>query len=164
MSTSKAGGLNQWAEIVASSLTWEQAHASLDHAVEGLPPALRGTRPANFPHSAWELLDHIRRTQHDLLEFCTNPKYHEPKWPDDYWPRAPEPPSNKAWDECLAAIRADAKAFVDFTVKNVATLTEKIPHGTGQTYLRTVLVAVDHASYHVGQIVAVRRVLGAWPS
>ena len=101
---------------------------------------------------------------HDLLEFCTNPKYHEPKWPDDYWPGSPEPPSKTAWDECLATIRADAKSFADFAVKNVATLTEKIPHGTGQTYLRTVLVAVDHASYHVGQIVAVRRLLGAWPS
>jgi len=164
MSTSKAGGLNQWAEIVASSLTWEQAHASLDHSADGLAPALRGQRPPNYPHSAWELLDHIRRTQHDLLEFCTNPKYHEPKWPDDYWPGSPEPPSKTAWDECLATIRADAKSFADFAVKNVATLTEKIPHGTGQTYLRTVLVAVDHASYHVGQIVAVRRLLGAWPS
>ena len=164
MTTAHSGALNQWAEIVASSLTWEQAHASLDHSVDGLAPALRGQRPPNYPHSAWELLDHIRRTQHDLLEFCTNPKYHEPKWPDDYWPGSPEPPSKTAWDECLATIRADAKSFADFAVKNVATLTEKIPHGTGQTYLRTVLVAVDHASYHVGQIVAVRRLLGAWPS
>jgi uncharacterized damage-inducible protein DinB len=156
--------LEKWASIVASTLTWEQAHASLDHAVEGLSPALRGKRPAGFPHSAWELLDHIRRTQYDLLEFCTNPKYHESKWPDDYWPGRPEPPTDAAWKECVEAIRADANTFADFTVKNAATLTEKIPHGTGQTYLRTVLVAVDHASYHVGQIVAVRRLLGAWPS
>jgi uncharacterized damage-inducible protein DinB len=152
-----------WASIVASALTWEQAHASLDQSVEGLSPALRGKRAPNYPHSAWELLDHIRRTQRDLLEFCTNPKYHEPKWPDDYWPGSPEPPSDAAWTECLAAIRADAQALADFTIKNAATLTDKIPHGTGQTYLRTVLVAVDHASYHTGQIVAVRRLLGAWP-
>jgi uncharacterized damage-inducible protein DinB len=155
--------LDTWASIVASSLTWDQAHASLDHAVQGLAPALRGKRPANYPHSVWELLEHIRRTQRDLLEFCTNPKYHEPRWPDDYWPAPPEPPSDAAWTECLAAIRAGAQALADFTVKNAATLTEKIPHGTGQTYLRTVLVAVDHASYHTGQIVAVRRLLGAWP-
>jgi uncharacterized damage-inducible protein DinB len=160
---SDAASVEKWAAIVASALTWDQAHAPLDRAVEGLSPALRGKRPSNFPHSAWELLDHIRRTQRDLLEFCTNPKYHEPKWPDDYWPGSPEPPNDAAWAECLAAIRADARALADFTTRNAATLTEKIPHGTGQTYLRTILVAVDHASYHVGQIVAVRRLLGAWP-
>ena len=155
--------IREWASIVASSLTWAQAHGTLDSAVKGLPPALRGKRPANYPHSAWELLDHIRRTQRDLLEFCTNPKYHEPKWPDDYWVGSPEPASEVAWTDCLAAIHHDAQALADFTVKNAATLTEKIPHGTGQTYLRTVLVAVDHTSYHLGQIVAVRRLLGAWP-
>ena len=163
MTRSAAAPVQKWAAIVASALTWEEAHASVDRAVKGLKPALRGKRPANYPHSAWELLDHIRRTQRDLLEFCTNPKYHEPKWPEDYWPSSPEPPSDAAWTACVAAIRADGQALADFTVKNVPTLTEKIPHGTGQTYLRTVLVAVDHASYHVGQIVAVRRLLGAWP-
>lgn len=160
---SDAAAVDEWAAIVASALTWEQAHASVDHAVKGLSRALRGTRPANYPHSVWELLDHIRRTQRDLLEFCVNPKYHEPKWPEDYWPGAPEPPSDAAWTECLAAIRADARALADFTTENAATLTEKIPQGTGQTYLRTVLVAADHTSYHAGQIVAVRRLLGAWP-
>lgn len=155
--------LDRWASIVASSLTWDQAHASLDHTVQGLAPALRGKRAANYPHSVWELLDHIRRTQQDLLEFCTNLKYHETRWPDDYWPGSPEPPNEATWTECLADIRADAQALADFTIENAATLTEKIPHGTGQTYLRTVLVAVDHASYHAGQIVAVRRTLGAWP-
>jgi len=155
--------LDQWASIVASALTWEQAHASLDHATEGLASNLRGKRPPGFPHSAWELLDHIRRTQRDLLEFCTNPKYHEPKCPDDYWPGFAEPPNEAAWTDGLAGIRADAKALADFTVKNAATLTQKIPHGTGQTYLRTVLVAVDHTSYHTAQIITVRRLLGAWP-
>ncbi|HEY2066248.1 MAG TPA: DinB family protein [Gemmatimonadaceae bacterium] len=163
MSKSDDSAVARWASIVASALTWEQAHASLDQSVRNLAPALQGKRPANYPHSVWELLDHIRRTQHDLLEFCTNPKYHEPKWPDDYWPGAPEPPNTHAWIECLAAIHADAQALADFTVKNAAKLTETIPHGTGQTYLRTVLVAVDHTSYHTGQIVAVRRLLGAWP-
>jgi uncharacterized damage-inducible protein DinB len=162
MTTSDGSALEKWASIVASALRWDQSHVSLDRAVEGLAPALRGTRPTNFPHSAWELLDHIRRTQRDLLEFCTNPGYHEPSWPDDYWPPSPEPSSETAWTACLAAIRADAQALADFTVRNAATLTDRIPHGTGQTYLRTVLVAVDHTSYHVGQIVAVRRLLGAW--
>jgi uncharacterized damage-inducible protein DinB len=162
MTTSDGSALEKWSSIIASALRWDQAHVSLDRAVEGLAPALRGTRPPNFPHSAWQLLDHIRRTQHDVLEFCTNPSYHEPKWPDDYWPPSAEPPSEAAWMECLTATRADAQALADFTVRNAATLTDRIPHGTGQTYLRTVLVAVDHTSYHVGQIVAVRRLLGAW--
>jgi uncharacterized damage-inducible protein DinB len=162
MNGSNDAVLEKWASTVTSSLMWDQAHVSLTRAVEGLAPALRGERPPNFPHSVWELLDHIRRTQHDLLEFCTNPSYHEPKWPDDYWPRSPEPQSDAAWMHCLSSIRTDAQALSDFTVRNAAMLTERIPHGTGQTYLRTVLVAMDHTSYHVGQIVAVRRLLGAW--
>lgn len=153
-----------WASIVASSLTWEQAHATLENALKGLPAELRGKRPANAPHSIWELVDHIRRTQKDLLEFCAKADYHEPKWPDDYWPRESEPASDGAWEECLAELRRDADALARFTVDRADTLTEKIPHGTGQTYLRTVLVAVDHTAYHVGQIVLVRRLLGAWPA
>ncbi|MFL5606104.1 MAG: DinB family protein [Gemmatimonadaceae bacterium] len=162
MTVSNEAMLEKWASIIASSLNWDQAHVSLSRAVEGLAPALRGKRPDNFPHSVWELLDHIRRTQHDVLEFCTSASYHEPKWPDDYWPSSSEPPSESAWLQCLSSVRADAQTLADFTVRNAATLTERIPHGTGQTYLRTVLVAVDHTSYHVGQIVAVRRLLGTW--
>jgi uncharacterized damage-inducible protein DinB len=154
----------RWREIVASSLDWEQARANFDSAVADLPVALRGKRPDHFPHSAWELIDHIRRTQYDLLDFCTNPNYTDPKWPDDYWPKSPEPPSPNAWDECIEQYHRDCNALKDFTVNDPRDLTEKIPHGTGQTYLRTVLVAVDHASYHVGQIIAVRRLLGAWKS
>lgn len=155
--------INEWARIVASSLTWEQAHMSLEGAIKGLAPALRGARPDGLPYSVWELVEHIRITQHDLLEFCANSAYHEPKWPDDYWPKSPAPPSDAAWDESLKLWRAEAEALAKFTTDNAATLTEKIPHGTGQTYLRTVLVAVDHASHHVGQIIAVRRLLGSWP-
>lgn len=155
--------LDKWAEIVASSLDWEQAHVNLDSAVKGLAPERRGRRPDGLPYSVWELVEHIRITQHDLLEFCANPKYHEPKWPDDYWPKTQAPPSAAAWDESLKGIRGEARALADFTKANVATLTEKIPHGTGQTYLRTVLVAIDHTSHHTGQIIAVRRLLGAWP-
>ncbi len=151
-----------WRAIVASALDWEQAHISLDNAVAELPRERRGERPTGFPHSVWELLDHIRRTQHDLLEFCRNPSYHEPKWPDDYWPPTPAPPDESAWDACLAAIRRDRDELARFARESDVDLTTRIPHGTGQTYLRTIIVAVDHTSYHVGQIVAVRRMLGAW--
>jgi uncharacterized damage-inducible protein DinB len=152
-----------WQSIVASALDWEQAHASLEHAIEGLAPELRGRRPDAFPHSAWELLEHIRITQLDLLEFCRNANYQELKWPDQYWPDTPAPRADKDWDECVAGIRRDRDAFKRFTEEPGRDLTAKIPHRTGQTYLRTVLVAVDHTSYHVGQIIAVRRLLGAWP-
>lgn len=155
--------IDAWARIVASSLNWEQAHASLDSAVKGLPADLRARRPDGLPYSVWELVEHIRITQRDLLEFCANPNYHEPKWPDDYWRRSPAPPSDAEWNESLETCRRDAQAFAAFTTENASELTERIPHGTGQTYLRTVLVAVDHTSHHVGQIIAVRRLLGAWP-
>jgi uncharacterized damage-inducible protein DinB len=153
-----------WRAIVASSLDWEQAHASLDSAIKDLAPELRGKRPAGAPHSAWELLDHIRATQHDLLDFCVNAEYEEPKWPDDYWPPSATPPSAGAWTDCVAAIKRDREAFARFATDADVDLTTRIPHGTGQTYLRTILVAVDHTAYHVGQIVTVRRLLGAWPS
>lgn len=156
--------IEQWAAIVASSLTWEQAHASLDSAVKSMPAELRARRPADLPHSVWELVEHIRITQRDLLDFCANPDYEETmKWPDDYWPRATASVTDAEWKASLETIRADAVGLGEFAKKNAATLTERIPHGTGQTYLRTVLVAVDHTSYHAGQIVLVRRLLGAWP-
>jgi uncharacterized damage-inducible protein DinB len=153
-----------WRQIVASSLDWEQAHLRLDKAVADLAPALRGRRPDGYPHSVWELVEHIRFTQHDLLAFMTDAAYHEPKWPDDYWPRTPAPSNDAAWRDSLATIAQEAQALARFTTETGLDLTAKIPHGTGQTYLRTVLVAVDHAAYHVGQIVAVRRLLGAWPA
>lgn len=152
-----------WRAIVASALDWDQAHAPLDATLENLPRELRGKRPEGLTHSIWELLDHIRRTQRDLLEFCTNDHYHEPKWPDDYWPRSPGPGDDAEWSECIAAIHADAKAFAAFTTDSPIDLTTKIPHGTGQTYLRTVLVAIDHMSHHIAQIIDARRVLGVWP-
>lgn len=154
-----------WRAIVASSLDWEQAHAKLESVVKGLPESLRGQRPKGYPHSAWELLDHIRITQRDLLEFVRNPDYKEAlEWPHHYWPSTPAPPSSSAWDKCIAEIRGDREALAKFTTESKIDLTKKIPHGTGQTYLRTILVAVDHASYHIGQIVSVRRLLGAWPA
>lgn len=152
-----------WRSIVASALDWEQAHAKLDSAIDNLPPHLRGERPNGLPHSIWELLDHIRRTQRDLLEFCTDADYSEPTFPEDYWPPTPAPETEAEWKQCIDEIHTDAAALASFTTDSTGDLTAKIPHGTGQTYLRTVLVAVDHTSYHVGEIVLTRRLLGAWP-
>jgi len=154
---------DDWRRIVASALDWEQAHAKFDSALAGLPAELRGRRPDRFPHSVWELVDHIRRTQHDLLEFCENPSYKELKWPDDYWPSSPAPANEAAWHASVAEFHRDNAALASFASDAPIDLTDRIPHGTGQTYLRTVILAVDHTAYHVGQIVAVRRLLGAWP-
>lgn len=154
-----------WRSIVASSLAWEQAHASLESAVEDFPANLRGQRPEGFPHSAWELLEHIRITQRDLLDFCQNPEYVEVlEWPQDYWPSSPAPANAAAWTKSIAACKRDRDGLAKFATDADVDLTSKIPRGTGQTYLRTILVAVDHAAYHVGQIVTVRRLLGAWPA
>lgn len=156
--------VREYAEIVASSLDWEQAHASFDRSLEGLPPELRGKRPDNLPHSVWELVDHLRIAQNDLLEFCANPKYeHRIEWPKDYWPAAPAPKNGQEWTSCLDALHRDVAAMKQWTVDHADTLAEKIPWGTGQTFLRTVLVAMDHMSHHTGQIIFVRRALGAWP-
>jgi uncharacterized damage-inducible protein DinB len=153
----------RWQTIVASALDWDQAHVTLDAALKGLKKADRGKRPKGFPHSVWELVDHLRITQHDLLDFITNADYvHDLKWPDDYWPSTAEPPSDAAWRASLKQIGEDRDALAKFTTRTRIDLTKKIPHGSGQTYLRTVLVAADHAAYHIGQIVAVRRLLGNW--
>jgi hypothetical protein len=150
-----------WRTIVASSLDWEQAHLSLDNAIDGLAPDKRGVRAKGLPHSVWELVEHIRRAQHDLLDFCTNPNYGE-EHSEDHWPPTPAPPDNAAWEKSIALMRQDREAFKRFATEGDVDLTARIPHGTGQTFLRTILVAVDHTAYHVGQIVQVRRLLGAW--
>jgi uncharacterized damage-inducible protein DinB len=152
-----------WRTIVASSLDWKQAHATFEEAVKDVSPSVRGKRPPGFPHSPWELLEHIRIAQHDLLEFMDNPEYQAPKWPDDYWPESPEPPGEHAWDESVASMLKERAAVKGLATRKGLDLSGKIPWGTGQTYLRTLLVIVDHTSYHVGQLVDARRLLGNWP-
>jgi hypothetical protein len=153
----------RWRAIVASSLDWSEAHTPIEAAAADLPVALRARRPAGLPYSPWELVEHIRRTQADLLDFMVNAAYTAPTWPTDYWPAGPAPPTEDAWDESLAAIRQDRARLQDLARRLDLDLTARIPWGEGQTYLRTLLVAVDHMAYHVGQLVAVRRILGAWP-
>lgn len=156
--------VHSWATIVADALDWEQAHARFRDAVAGLPGELRGRRPEALEYSAWELVEHIRIAQHDLLEFCRNPDYaHELAWPAHYWPASPAPPSDEAWLASVEQVQRDCEALAAFARAGATGLTEAIPWGTGQTYLRTVLVALDHGSYHLGQLVAVRKLLGAWP-
>jgi len=148
---------------LARAFEWKEAHATFDQAVEGIPADKRGARAPGFEHSAWQLLEHIRLAQDDLLDFCRNAEYvHTMKWPDDYWPRSPEPPSAQAWSESLAGYK---RGLVDFQqlVRSVDDLAAKVPTGKeSQTYLRSILLVIDHTAYHVGQIVALRRALGIW--
>lgn len=149
-------------EHVGELLAWGDAHVDFDAAAAGLAPELRGQRPAGLPYSPWELLEHLRITQHDILDFTRNPDYAELSWPDDYWPPSAEPPSPDAWDRSAAAFTADRAALQAIAADPGIDLFARIPHGQGQTYLRELLLAADHTSYHVGQIVLVRRLLGAW--
>ena len=147
---------------LAALLDWHDAHGDFETAVAGLPPALRGRTPAGLPYSPWQLVEHLRITQHDILDFCVNPAYEEMRWPDDYWPAAAAPPSERAWEDSLAAFRGDRERLRALANDRSVELFERIPHGTGQTYLRELLLVADHNAYHVGQLVAVRRLLGAW--
>jgi len=147
---------------LAKALDWGAAHADFDKAVDGFPPALRGKRVGRLPHSAWEILEHLRIAQHDILDFSRNPKYQERKWPDDYWPASPEPPDDKAWDRSIAAFRRDRRAMKKLVEDPKVKLEKRIPHGDGQTYLREILLVIDHNAYHVAELVVLRRLLGIW--
>src|SRR5215208_1158499 len=147
---------------IAHLLTWENAHANYDKAVEGLPPERRGARAAGFSHTPWQLVEHLRIAQRDILDFCRAEDYRELKWPDDYWPADDAPPNDSAWDGSAAAFRQDRQALVALTEDPGTDLLAAVPNGNGQTYLRELLLAADHTSYHVGQLVAVRKALGAW--
>lgn len=144
-------------------LQWEDAHASFDAAVANLPEGLRGQQPAGLPYSPWSLVEHLRITQHDILDFCVNPSYHELRWPDDYWPPSPVPGSGEAWEASIAQFQRDRAGLQRLARDPKLDLESRIPHGQGQTYLRELLLAADHAAYHVGELVVVRRLLDAWP-
>ena len=143
-----------------------KAHVEFDQAVAGLPAELRGAKPsavqAALPYSVWRLLEHMRIAQRDILEFSRNPKHVSPEWPDGYWPQGDAPPDDAAWDRSIKAFRADLKAMEDLVIDPSTDLFARIPHGDGQTILREALLVADHNAYHLGQIVAVRRMLGAW--
>jgi hypothetical protein len=137
-------------------------HLNFDKAVAGLPAKLRGARPSAAPHSAWQLVEHLRIAQWDILEFSRNPKHISPDWPKGYWPDAEAPPSAKAWDKALKSFRTDLAAMKKLVSNPSTDLHAPIPHGDGQTILREALLVADHNSYHLGQLVLLRRLLGAW--
>ena len=148
---------------LAKALAWGDAHADFDKVIKDFPRELRGRTVRGLPYSAWQLLEHLRLAQRDILDFSRNPKYRERTWPDDYWPAAAQPPDGKAWDRSVAAFRRDRRAVQKMAADAALNLDRRIPGGSGQTYLREILLVLDHNAYHVAEMVVLRRLLGAWP-
>jgi DinB superfamily len=139
------------------------AHVHFVDALEGFPEGKYGTFANALPHTGWQLLEHARLAQWDILEFSRNPKHVSPAFPAGYWPKTPAPADEKAWQESVAAFQHDLQEMVRLVQNPKTDLFAKIPHGEGQTILREALVLADHNSYHLGQLVDLRRALGAWP-
>jgi hypothetical protein len=152
-------------EQLIALLRGGQAHVTFDDALKDLPVELRGTVPPKLPYSAWQLLEHLRITQRDILNFSAPPTggYQPLEWPEDYWPRSPLPPGPRAWDQSIAAIRTDLEHFEALIQNPGADLFKPFRWGDGQNLLREALLIADHTAYHLGELVVLRRLLGAWP-
>ena len=139
------------------------AHLDFNSATGKLAPKLRGAKPKGIPHTPWRLLEHMRIAQRDILEFCRNPRHVSPEFPDGYWPNGDGPSNAAAWSKAIKAFQSDLKVMQDLVADPKTDLFAPIPHGEGQTILREALLVADHNAYHLGQLVVVRRLLGAWP-
>jgi hypothetical protein len=153
-------GLHHW---LVWLLTGGGAHAKFDDVVKDLPAGLRGKKPRGLPYSAWQLLEHLRITQADIVSFSTDPNYREREWPAGYWPESAAPPDEEAWERSVRSFRADLRTMVRLIEDPKSDLSAKFPWGSGQNLLREALLLADHNAYHLGQLVLLRRLLGAWP-
>jgi hypothetical protein len=150
-------------EHILSLLNGGNAHTTFDDAIAGLPANARGKKVRGIPYTAWMLLEHLRIAQWDILEFSRNPHHQSPEWPKGYWPPEAAPPSDGAWNKSLKSFRADLKAMGQLVSDPKTDLYAHIPWGQGQTILREALLVADHNAYHIGELVVLRRLLGAWP-
>jgi hypothetical protein len=139
-----------------------QAHIDFESAVKDWPVPLRGKKPKGAAHSPWEVLEHMRLAQWDILEFTRDPKHVSPEFPAGYWPKKPAPPNSRAWNQSLAAFRADLKAMIAIVEDDATDFFTPLPHGDGQTVLREALLLADHNAYHLGELLLLCRLLGAW--
>ena len=141
-----------------------EAHADFEAAIKDLPAELRGRVPDKLPYSAWQLLEHLRITQRDILDFSAPPTggYQPIEWPEAYWPKSPEPPSADAWDNSIADVRRDRRLFEELILKPDADLFKPFRWGSGQNLIREALLIADHTAYHLGELIVLRRLLGAW--
>ncbi|MDX1636970.1 MAG: DinB family protein [Balneolaceae bacterium] len=149
-------------EHLVTQLTEEHAHISFSRAVEGLKARQVGRRPDSLPYSIWELVEHLRIAQHDIVQFSSDPDYKSPEWPGGYWPESPSPDDQQVWEESLDQIEADLQQMVNLVRDTANDLFEPFAHGSGQTLFREAVLIIDHNSYHTGQIVTVRRLLDLW--
>jgi DinB superfamily len=142
-----------------SLLTKAEAHVDLQSSLKDFPRELRSKKPEGAPHTPWQLLEHIRIAQWDILEFSKDARHKSPKWPDDYWPKTEAPPDDQAWDKSVKQVLADLEEMATLINDSERDLFAEIPHGDGQTLLREVLLVADHNAYHLGQLVMLRRIL-----
>jgi len=139
-----------------------QAHASFDEAIKGLPEKLRSVVPENLPYSIWQIVEHIRITQWDILEFSRDANHKSPKWPEKYWPKEKAPKDDKQWEDTIKQIKADQGEFVELLKDEQNDLYEPFSWGDGQNLLREAMLIADHNSYHTGEIIVIRRLLKSW--
>lgn len=149
-------------EQLAGLLDWEAAHAGPRRVLTGIPPELQGTAPPDHPHTPWQLLEHLRLSQADILAFCRDPDYEELAWPEGYWPVTPAPPEPTAWDGSVRCFFADLETLQALAREPATDLFALIPWGEGQTILREILLVADHNAHHLGQLILLRRALGCW--
>jgi len=139
------------------------AHVSVEKAFENVEPQYRGVVPEGLPYSLWQLAEHIRIAQWDILEFCRNPGHQSPQWPDEYWPEKPEPENNREWDKTLQAINADRKSFIELLEAPDADFYTPFAHAdNNQNLIREAMLITDHTAYHTGEAIIIRRLLGIW--
>ena len=146
---------------VLELLKGKSAHIDFESAIARIPVAHRGRKPPGSPHTLWQLLEHIRIAQCDILEFSRDPEHVSPQWPDGYWPSSEAPPSEAAWRKSVAAVRAGLAAMQELIENPKSDLLKPFAHGDGQTLLREALLVADHNAYHLGQFVLVRKMLEA---
>jgi hypothetical protein len=160
----KSNGTDELRKELLALLNGGQAHATFDEAVKDFPEVHRGTIPDGLPYSAWQLLEHIRITQHDILQFSAPPTggYQPIEWPAAYWPQSSGPSSVHAWDASIAAVHKDRETFEELISKPEADLYKPFRWGEGQNLLREALLIADHTAYHVGELIMLRRLLGIW--
>jgi len=152
---------NSFRKQLISLFTEDNAHAGFEVAVKGFPVNLRGLQPHGLPHSAYQLLEHLRIAQWDIVEYALNPKHKSPDFPEGYWPPSPEPRDARAWGKSIASFRADRKKLV--AVLKRADFLAPIPHANNQSLASKAILLMDHNAYHLGQLVLLRRLLSAWP-
>lgn len=148
-------------QYLKSLLSWEDSHLNFENAIQDIPAEWRGKKPPEFPYSIWQLVEHIRIAQWDILDFSRNPAYKEIKWPDEYWPEESAPANDDQWNKSIQKIIDDRREFITLIEDRNFDLFKPFEHGTGQTLFRQAVLIADHTAYHVGQIVLLRKIIQA---